>query len=452
MKQTLEDWLLWQESLHLSEIDLGLERIGKVAKKLDLLSPKFPIITVAGTNGKGSTVAFLDSILRAEGYKTGAYTSPHLVNYNERIVLNGEQADDDTIIQAFAAIDEARRSITNDADDIEEISLTYFEFSTLAAMYIYQKQNVNVAVLEVGLGGRLDAANLWDASLAIITSIGVDHIDWLGDDRDIIAIEKSGIMRKGTPAICGDTNPPKTIKVEAERIGAQLQQINSEFSFIPPSASSTSKIKKNWQWKNQETSLTLELPKMPGEFQLNNAASAIAGLFSIKSRLPVSLDAINKGLRNAQITGRLQIIQKQPEWLIDVAHNPHAAKQLDKYIKQHPINGKTYALFSMLRDKDIVEVLNIMGSVIDEWHIVATKGSRGLSLNELKTHFSKYEKLLNSQKSTEQNTLPKALTEVISYDSFSEACDALKNIAKDKDRVVAFGSFLVISEILDNCK
>ena len=448
MKQTIEDWLLWQESLHLSEIDLGLERIGKVAKKLDLLSPNFPIITVAGTNGKGSTVAFLDSILRAEGYKTGAYTSPHLINYNERIVLNGEQADDATIIQAFEAIDEARHTIKDDTGELVDISLTYFEFSTLAAMFIYQQQNVDVAVLEVGLGGRLDAANLWDASLAIITSIGVDHIDWLGDDRDIIAIEKSGIMRKDTPAICGDTNPPSTIATEARRIGAQLQQINSEFSFIPTNALSENKVNKSWQWKSQEVTLDLQLPRMPGEFQLNNAASAIAGLFSIKSLLPVSLNAINTGLKDAQVIGRLQVIQTQPEWLIDVAHNPHAAKQLAKYIQENPVNGRTYALFSMLRDKDINEVLNIMDSVIDEWHIVATKGSRGLSLDELKQHFSQQ----NIKKNTERNLQLNTLTQVISYDSFSDACDALKNMAKDEDRVVAFGSFLVISEILDNCK
>ena len=448
MKQTLEDWLLWQESLHLSEIDLGLDRIGKVAKKLDLLSPSFPIITVAGTNGKGSTVAFLDSILRAEGYKTGAYTSPHLINYNERILLNGEQANDATIIQAFEAIDEARRTIKDDTGELVDISLTYFEFSTLAAMYIYQQQNVDVAVIEVGLGGRLDAANLWDASLAIITSIGVDHIDWLGDDRDIIAIEKSGIMRKDTPAICGDTNPPNTIATEAKRIGAQLQQINSEFSFIPTNALSKGKTNKSWQWKNQEVTLDLQLPIMPGEFQLNNAASAIAGLFSIKSLLPVSLNAINTGLKNAQVIGRLQVIQTQPEWLIDVAHNPHAAKQLAKYIQENPVNGKTYALFSMLRDKDINEVLNLMDSVIDEWHIVATKGSRGLSLEELKQYFNQQ----NIKKNTERNLQLNTLTQVISYDSFSDACDALKNMTKDEDRVVAFGSFLVISEILDNCK
>jgi len=191
---------------------------------------------------------------------------------------------------------------------------------------------------------------------------------------------------------------------------------------------------------------------MPGEFQLNNAAAAIAGLFSIKSILPVSLNAINRGLKNAQVTGRLQIIKTQPEWLIDVAHNPHAAKQLAKYIQENPISGKTYAIFSMLRDKDIHEVLNLMDNVIDEWHIVAIQGSRGLTLVELKQYFNQRSKASNKLENIERNTEQNTLTKVISYDSFSDACEALKNITKDEDRVVAFGSFLVISKILDNCR
>lgn len=451
MKQTLEDWLSWQETLHLSEIDLGLERIGKVADKLNLLNPSFPIITVAGTNGKGSTVAFLDSILRAEGYKTGAFTSPHLVNYNERILLNGNQTSDKLIIDAFAEIDEARRSIKNDAGEYEDISLTYFEFSALAAMLIYQQQNVDVAIIEVGLGGRLDAANLWDTSLAIITSIGVDHIDWLGDDRDVIAVEKSGIMRKNVPAICGDNDPPITIASEAKRIGADLQQINTDFSYSQIKSIETKA--EHWLLNNNDKDQQFVIPKMSGEFQLNNAATAITGLFSIKSLLPVSIKAINTGLKKAQVTGRLEIIRTKPEWLIDVAHNPHAAKELAKYIRQNPVKGKTHAIFSMLRDKDVNEVLQIMHDVIDEWHIVATKGSRGLSLAELEQHFNQFinpSKDAELKEKVEQSESINTLSNITSYASFDKACDALKNITKDKDRVVAFGSFLVISEILNN--
>lgn len=449
MKKTLADWLLWQESLHISEIDLGLERIGKVAERLNLLTPTFPIITVAGTNGKGSTVAFLDTILCAEGYKTGAYTSPHLVNYNERIRLDGAQTSDELIIEAFTAIDKARYSDQANTEKSEEVSLTYFEFSALAAMYIYQQHNVDVAILEVGLGGRLDATNLWDTSLAIITSIGVDHIDWLGDDRELIAIEKAGIMRKNTPAISGDLNPPSTIQSETKRIGSQLQQINSEFFF---ELENTNKPINSWYWKNSETSLSLVIPKMQGEFQLNNAATAIAGLLSVKSLLPVSSKAINEGLKTAQVIGRLQTLHENPDWLIDVAHNPHAAKQLAKYIKETPKQGKTYALFSMLRDKDIIGVVNEMDSCIDEWHIFPTQGSRGLNLQELKQVFIQHQKSSNNEQYTEQETTQDQLSNIISHENFDDASETVKNIMKDEDRVVAFGCFLVISEILKNYK
>ncbi|WP_299871542.1 bifunctional tetrahydrofolate synthase/dihydrofolate synthase [uncultured Cocleimonas sp.] len=428
MKKTLHDWLTWQETLHLSEIDLGLERIGRVAKELQLVNPPFPIITVAGTNGKGSTVAFLNEILQAQGYKTGAYTSPHLINYNERITINSSEATDDLIIEAFEAID-AARFINNKNNEIEEVSLTYFEFSTLAAMWCFQQQKVDVAVLEVGLGGRLDAANLWDTNLAIITSIDIDHIDWLGDDREIIAREKAGIMRNSVPVICGDTNPPEMISTEALRIGAPLTQINTNFSFITDDNDPD-----QWTWKNRDIELFLPKPKMQGDFQINNAATAIAGLMAIQNILATTQESISAGLQKARVTGRLQIINESPEWLLDVAHNPHSAKELAKYINTHRVLGKTFALFSMLADKDIAEVINLMDPVIDEWHIVPLEGSRGIELNELKQRF------IDSSIDTK----------LVTHKLFSDAYQTLKNITKGEDRVVAFGSFLVVSEVLDN--
>ncbi len=428
MKRNLQDWLSWQETLHLSEIDLGLDRIGRVAKQLDLLDPPFPIITVAGTNGKGSTVAFFNEILQAQGYKTGAYTSPHLINYNERITINSEEASDELIIEAFEAIDNAR-FITNKNNKIEEVSLTYFEFSTLAAMWCFHQQTVDVAVLEVGLGGRLDAANLWDASLAIITSIDIDHIDWLGDDREIIAKEKSGIMRNSVPVVCGDINPPKMIQTEALRIGATLTQLNEDYSFVTDNNNPD-----QWTWKNSELEFSLPKPKMQGEFQINNASTAIAGLIAIQDILPVTKESISAGLEKANVTGRLQIINESPEWLLDVAHNPHSAKELAKYIGTHKVSGKTFALFSMLADKDIIKVIKLMEPVIDEWHIVPLPGSRGIQLSELKQRF------------TDSSIDAKFVT----HKSFSDACQLLKNITKSEDRVVAFGSFLVVSEVLDN--
>ncbi|MEE9309570.1 MAG: bifunctional tetrahydrofolate synthase/dihydrofolate synthase [Cocleimonas sp.] len=422
MKKTLAQWLSWQETLHLSEIDLGLDRIREVAKNLDLLSPAFPIITVAGTNGKGSTVALFESILKAQGYKTGSYTSPHLIDYNERIKLDSINARDDLIIKAFEQIDEARG----------EISLTYFEFGTLAAMLIFTQQKVDVAILEVGLGGRLDASNLWDTSLAIITSIGIDHVDWLGDDRDVIAVEKSGIMRKSTPVICGDLDPPPNIAKEAQRIGAKLFQINSDFSYH-------ANDNKTWTWEGFEEIYTLPLPALAGEFQLNNSATVIAGLQTIKASLPIQQSTIKQGLRDVSLIGRLQIIHQNPEWLLDVAHNPQAAKQLAKYLRdnpiespiENPVKGKTIALFSMLNDKDIAQVTSIMGAHIDEWHIVELTGSRSTKINDLKNIITQH-----SSNGT-----------IIKHDSFLNAIKSLKKCSNLQDRVVAFGSFLVVSEV-----
>jgi len=419
MKRTLQQWLSWQETLHLSEIDLGLERIRQVAEKLNLLSPSFPIITVAGTNGKGSSVAMLDAILTAEGHKTGSYTSPHLVDYNERIKLDSFNVSNELIIDAFEKIDNARA----------ETSLTYFEFSTLAAMIIFTQENVDVAILEVGLGGRLDAANLWDASLALITSIDIDHVDWLGDNREQIAIEKSGIMRKNTPVICGDPNPPKAISSEAHRIGAKLFQLNKDFSFSPQKDN-------HWSWTNKTIKHTLPYPSLKGDFQLNNAATVIAGINTLTSTLTVSKRAIEKGLINSTAQGRLHALSTSPEWLIDVAHNPHAAEQLAKYLRQNTITGKTYAIFSMLRNKDVSGVLSFMDKHIDEWHIVGLESARGLTINELKQQITRHNLQGN----------------IIEHNNVFDACQSLKNITNKQDRVVAFGSFLVVSDVITHFK
>ena len=422
MKKNLAQWLSWQETLHLSEIDLGLDRIRKVAQKLNLLSPAFPIITVAGTNGKGSTVALFESIFKAQGYITGSYTSPHLIDYNERIKLASVNASDDLIVEAFEAIDEARC----------DISLTYFEFGTLASMFIFKQQKVDVAILEVGLGGRLDASNLWDTSLAIITNIGIDHVDWLGDNREVIAIEKAGIMRKDIPAICGDLNPPNNIANEAKRIGAKLYQINSTF-FYEVNNQTT------WTWTGFDKTYELPFPNLSGDFQVNNAATVIAGLKAIEKILPVKEIAIKQGLLNVSLIGRLQTIHNEPEWLIDVAHNPHAAKQLAKHIQNNPVVGKNIALFSMLNDKDIKKVIEIMNIQIDEWHLVELEGTRSTPLNELKVLIAQ------QNNSNDSNKIIKT------HRSFFEAGKSLKSSSNLQDRVVAFGSFLVVSEVIKIC-
>ena len=418
MKKTLAEWLSWQETLHLSEIDLGLNRIRKVANNLDLLSPTFPIITVAGTNGKGSTVALFESILNAQGYKTGSYTSPHLIDYNERIKLNTVNVKDDLIVEAFEEIDKARGVI-------DPISLTYFEFGTLAAMFIFIKQKIDVVILEVGLGGRLDASNLWDTSLAIITNIGIDHVDWLGDDREGIAVEKAGIMRKDTPAVCGDLTPPNNIANEAQRIGANLYQINHNFSY-------QKNDDRTWTWEGFSKSYTLPLPALAGAFQLNNAATVVAGLQAVNDILPTTQESIKQGLKKITLMGRLQTIHHNPEWLIDVAHNPHAAKELTKHLQAHTIKGKSIALFSMLKDKDIQQVVAIMDQHIDEWHIVELEGSRSTELSELK-------EIINEQNPDKA---------VVAHQNFSNAIKSIKSSSNLQDRVVAFGSFLVVSELI----
>ncbi len=416
MKKTLDDWLNWQENLHPTEIDLGLARIHQVAERLDVLSPSFPIITVAGTNGKGSSVAFLEAILIAEGYTTGSYTSPHLIHYNERIKLSGIRASDAQIITAFKEIDNARK----------DISLSYFEFGTLAAMLIFNQQKVDVVILEVGLGGRLDAANLWDTSLAIITSIAIDHESWLGNEREAIGKEKAGIMRADTPVICGDPDPPDSIKSIALKVKATLHQINRDFSF-------QNHANTTWTWKSNKRHYQLPLPTLKGEFQLNNAATVIAGLQSLSKHLPVSIESIKAGLKKATIMGRLQLIHSSPDWLVDVAHNPHSALALSMYLDEKPTKGKTFALFSMLKDKDIKQVLSIMNKQIDEWHIVSLEGSRGITTKAL----------------TQIMKSANIKSKVIPHECFSEAVQSLKKDCKNKDKVVVFGSFLVVSNVIE---
>ncbi|RTZ66054.1 MAG: bifunctional tetrahydrofolate synthase/dihydrofolate synthase [Aquificaceae bacterium] len=421
MTRNLSAWLAWQETLHLSSIDLGLTRVRQVAKNLDLLNLPFPVISVAGTNGKGSSTAMLQSIYQQAGYKTGVYTSPHLLRYNERIAINNEYATDDAVCSAFEKINTARK----------ETSLTYFEFATLAAVVLFVEEAIDIAIFEVGLGGRLDAVNLWDADIALITSIAIDHESWLGNNREDIAIEKAGIMRQGNPVICGDKNPPTTIASEAQRIGAQLVQRNKDFSLTLPKASD-----KQWFWHNeqQNQTLALPLPNLKGVFQLDNAANVVAVIQYLQHKVSVSLDAIQQGLQTTTLIGRLQLISSCPELLLDVAHNPHAAEQLALYLKTHPVQGKTVALFSVLVDKDLEGIVGPFTSLIDEWHIVNIEGERGQSAEDIK---SKLEKI--SSKYT-----------ITLHNNFKKPTQELKNTLNCEDRVVAFGSFLVVSKVLES--
>lgn len=420
--QSLADWLAWQESLHVNSIELGLERIAKVAARLQLVQPTFPVITVAGTNGKGSTVALLTTMLQAAGYQVGSYTSPHILRYNERISLNGLAVEDERLCQAFTAIELARGNI----------SLTYFEFGTLAAMWIFTEAKVEVAVLEVGLGGRLDATNLWEAEVAIITSIGIDHVDWLGHNRELIGREKAGIARQAKPLVCGDPNPPLSISQVAQEKGAKLIQLGQDFTVEQLNIEQFSICLRS---ASLDTALTyvLPLPRLQGQVQLHNAACAVVALQLLAEQLPrVDLAALQQGLLKVSIAGRLQKLQNEPAVWIDVAHNPHAAENLANWIKNNPIEGKTFTIFSILADKDIAGVIRPLQDKVDEWHIFPLDSPRAASLSMLQSAF--------------------ASANVNNFQVYPDIYHAWKTLSRQVasiDRVVIFGSFLVVSKALD---
>jgi dihydrofolate synthase/folylpolyglutamate synthase len=412
----LNDWLKWQESLHWSTIDLGLERIRQVAENMALFDLPYTIITVAGTNGKGSSVALLDAILSAQGYKTAAYTSPYINHYNERIKVMGDEASDALLCDAFQAVDEARGVI----------SLTYFEFGTLAAIWVFKQQKVEVALLEVGMGGRLDAVNAWDADAALITTIDLDHMEWLGDNREAIGREKAGIMRSDMPVISGDPDVPQTIAETANHVGAILYQVGRDYTYT------WKKGEHEWSWSGWRHSISaLPLPALSGAFQVANAANVIAVLMSLTNVLTVSHAAICQGLREVVLAGRIELVRAKPDILLDATHNPQAAKQLCCWLNENPVQGKTIALFSMLKDKDIAKVVALMQGEIDHWLIIPLLDERGLAADDLRLRME--EKLTNK-------------LSLSVCDTMNHAWEKSKKSLNQQDRLVVFGSFLLLSK------
>ncbi len=410
---TLDDWLRWQETLHPRAIDLGLERVQTVLRRLQPEPPAYTVITVGGTNGKGSCVAVLDAILRAAGYRVGAYTSPHLLRYNERIRIDGVEVDDTALCQTFARIDAARG----------DISLTYFEFGVLAALERFREVGIDVAVLEVGLGGRLDAVNVIDADVALVVSIALDHTDWLGADRDSIGYEKAGIYRPGQPAICADPDPPPRLLEYAERIDAQLLCVNRDYHFARTGST--------WRWQLGEAHLDdLPLPAMAGDHQLGNAAAALMTLASLRDRLSIPPAAIHTGLGHAELTGRFQIIPGPVEWILDVAHNPHAAAALADQLRARPVTGKTLAVFGLLTDKDAEGIIAALTGTMDTWYAVTLDGTRGRTGAELTA-------LLRAT-----GAQAEALADI------QDACQTVRAAAIPGDRIVVFGSFHTVAPVL----
>lgn len=429
--QNLDEWLGWQARLHPSVIELGLERIVAVWQRLYPKPYPSIVITVAGTNGKGSCVAMLDAILRAAGYRTGCYTSPHLLRYNERIRVDGEEVSDERICQAFERVDQARSLSENREPTAEkafwpDISLTYFEFGTLAALDIFAHDSLDAVVLEVGLGGRLDAVNIIDPDVALITSVDLDHTDWLGDDLEQIALEKAGILRAKRPAVFGGTKPPLSLLLRAEELDVPLAVAGEGFSFDEKG--------QVWDWHTGEHSLRdLPRPSLAGPFQLQNAAAVLKTLDLLTDRLPVVRDAVCMGLTNLSLAGRFQIVPGPVNLILDVAHNPAAARVLADALEQTPCSGRTLAVFSMLSDKDIGAVAEILAPRVDGWYIGTLEDTRALRAEDI----------------LQRMNLPGAGCKARLFESLSEAFNTAKAEACEGDRLLVFGSFLTVASVLE---
>jgi len=412
---TLDEWLVWQETLHSKAIDLGLERVRKVARVL-LAGRTIPFtVTVGGTNGKGSSVALLDAILRAQGYRVGAYTSPHLLRYNERLRINGASVEDALICEAFARIDRARG----------DTSLSFFEFGTLAALDLFSQSALDVQILEVGLGGRLDAVNVIDPDAALIASIDIDHRDWFGDNREVIALEKAGILRSGKPAVIGDPAPPNSLLDFAQAQGIGLSRQGLDFGY------ETSV--NGWSWFGIGARLeNLPLPALAGDHQLLNAAAVIQLLRLIESEKPVSEASLRSGLEQVKLAGRFQYFDGPVPVLLDVAHNPQAARILAGYLKARFPGKRIHAVFAVMRDKDIAGIIGALKPLVEQWYLAPIPLPRSAQETELKAVFDEL-----------------AVGPV--HGGFAGAKDAFlaaeKN-ASEEGLVLVFGTFPLVSEFL----
>ncbi|VCU70389.1 Bifunctional protein FolC [Pigmentiphaga humi] len=414
----LAQWLAYLESIHSRPIDLGLERVREVARRLALDLDAVTIV-VGGTNGKGSTCAMLESILLCAGYRVGLYTSPHLLDFNERARVNGEPASDAALTEQFAAVDAARG----------DVSLTYFELTTLAILRLFAQSGLDVAILEVGLGGRLDAVNIVDADCAVITSVDLDHVEWLGDDREKIGWEKAHIYRGGKPAICADPVPPQSLVEYAQSIGADLWRFGHDYNY--------SGDKQQWNYGGRGMRRNaMAYPALRGANQLLNASAALAALESLRDRLHVPQQAVRLGLLQVQLPGRFQILPGRPAVILDVAHNPHAAAVLADNLDNMGFYPYTYAVFGMLNDKDVDGVIARLGERVDHWYCVGLEGPRGLSGEALVERLEALGAGRGKDASIEAFADPAA------------AFAAAQERAGEGDRIVVFGSFLTVAGVL----
>lgn len=442
--KTIQDWLNWQETLHPSEIDLGLERVQLVLERLlpqcfESYNGKFPftVITIAGTNGKGSTVAMLEAILNEAGYRVGCYTSPHLLQYNERIKLNRVPVTDEIICDSFARIEQAR----------EQISLTYFEFGTLAAIDVFYQHQCDIVILEVGLGGRLDAVNIIDADIAMVTTVDIDHQDWLGSDRDAIGLEKAGIYRHEKPAIFGDDNLPESIRNKVRQEGLAFFQYSQDYDFNCRD--------KQWDWLPADTNgqfsahYNLPLPSLKGLIQLKNAANVLMCLELLKDSYPVSQAEIKRGLQNTFLAGRFQIVSSQPLIILDVAHNVQAAKMLRQSIEQVSVPGKFNVIIGMLKDKEVREVIAVLLPLVDSWRVIELNSPRAMAARDI-NHL--LQELLQTKTQEQSGKNHAAAINIQCFDSFAEAYQDYKRYNDQSgnfENLLVFGSFFIVSDALN---
>lgn len=414
MRRTLDEWLELQQSVHARSIDLALERVAHVAERLGVARPRYRVITVGGTNGKGSTVAHLEAVLRFAGTAVGAFTSPHLVRYHERIRVHGELVDDASLIDAFEQIEAARGATT----------LTFFEYNTLAALLLFARARVEIAVLEVGLGGRLDATNLIDADVAVLTSIGLDHLDWLGETLEAIGAEKAGIFRQGRPAILGTPEMPRSVYERLAACGAHAVIAGRDYRYRIEAG--------RWRYTSERLDLAgLPRSALGGQAQYANAASAIAAIEWLQMGVRLDVPTVSAALRGVVLPGRFQIVEGRPEWILDVAHNEPAARVLAQELRARPSSGRTIAVAGILRDKDPAAIAGALHGCIDRWILCSLPGPRGLTADELASRLGE--------------TARGAASEA----TVASACARAAAEAGAEDRIVVFGSFLTVGPALE---
>ncbi len=414
---TLQDWLAHCERLHPKTIDMGLERVREVAQRMAL---RFdcPVITVAGTNGKGSTCAMLEAIALEAGWRTGLYTSPHLVHFQERCRLRGEPVDPQALVSHFARVEAARQGV----------SLTYFEFTTLAILSLMAASSLDVAILEVGLGGRLDAVNIIDTDCAVITSIDLDHQEFLGPDRESIGREKAGILRAGRPAVVSDPVPPQSVIDQAQALGADLWLLGRDFNF--------SGDKQQWGWAGRGRRYPgLAYPALRGANQLVNAAGVLAALSALRDRLPVTAQAVRNGLALVELPGRFQIVPGQPTLVLDVAHNPHSVAALVANLDAMGFYPTTHLVFGAMGDKDLDTMLRRMAPLADRWYFCDLPTARAEAGDALKTRW--------------EGLAARAGSVASAHASPRAALEAAVAAADPADRIVVFGSFFTVGGVLE---